>query len=164
VAEASGYRRRVGVVLRTERLVLVPVSADVARDLVAGVSALPAAPGWPDADAVGGMRAALEYGGDLGWILLLDGVVVGDCGTHGAADGELEIRYAIAPAYRRRGLASEAVTALTRWALAEPGVCRVVARRVHTDNIASRRTLERCGYALDAVGERYVDYAKGDSK
>ncbi|HEV7826850.1 MAG TPA: GNAT family N-acetyltransferase [Mycobacteriales bacterium] len=150
--------------LRTERLVLVPVSAEVAQGLVAGVSALPAGPGWPGTETVAGLRSALEYGGDLGWLAVLDGVVVGDCGTHGTADGEVEIRYEIAPAYRRRGLASEVVAALTRWALAEPDVRRVVARRVLADNVASRRTLERCGYALDEVGERYVDYAIGNSK
>ncbi|HEY0484727.1 MAG TPA: GNAT family protein [Mycobacteriales bacterium] len=150
--------------LRTDRLVLAPVSAEAARDVVAGRSALPVAPGWPAPDVVETLRAALDHGGDLGWLVVLDGVVVGDCGTYGEAGGDTEIRYAIAPAYRRRGLASEVVAALTGWALAEPGVHRVVARRVRGDNVASRRTLERCGFTLDEVDDRYVSYVYGDSK
>jgi RimJ/RimL family protein N-acetyltransferase len=150
--------------LRTDRLVLVPVTADAARAVVDAVSALPAAPGWPGDDAVEGLRAALEYGGDLGWFVTLDGVVIGDCGTHGETGGVVEIRYAIAPPYRRRGHATEVVAALTRWLSGQPGVRQVVARRVVADNVASRRTLERCGFTVDEVDGRHVSYVLHYSK
>jgi RimJ/RimL family protein N-acetyltransferase len=154
---------------RTERLVLVPVSRGAAGAVVAGdLSGLRAGADWPPAELVESLSAALEHGGALGWFVTLDGVVIGDCGVHGGVDdaGDVEIGYAIAAPYRRRGYATEVVGALTRWAGEQPGVRRVVARRVLADNVGSRRALERCGFAVDEVRGRYVGYAvavgKGD--
>jgi RimJ/RimL family protein N-acetyltransferase len=150
-------------VLRTRRLLLVPVTPADARAVVSGPG-VAAAGGWPPVDTVEGFRAALDHGGALGWFVTLDGVVVGDCGTHGEADGDLEIRYGIAPPCRGRGYATEVIGALVVWALRTPGVERVVARRVRVENVASRRALERCGFTVDEVDHRYVDYVLGNSK
>ena len=149
-------------VLYTPRLVLVPVVAATARAVVAGdASAVRAGAGWPGDDTVEGLRAALEYGGTFGWFVTLDGVVIGDCGTHGGPDdgGDLEIGYAIAGPYRRRGYATEVVAALADWAARQPGVRRVVARRVLPDNHGSRRALERGGFVVDEAGSGEVGYA-----
>jgi RimJ/RimL family protein N-acetyltransferase len=147
--------------LRTDRLLLVPVTPGDARAVVSGTG-VRAAAGWPPVDTVEGLRAALEHGGALGWFVTLDGLVVGDCGTHGEADGDLEIRYGIAPPYRRRGYATEVIAALVAWARRTPEVERVVARRVRVENVASRRALERCGFTVDEVDNRYVSYVLGD--
>jgi RimJ/RimL family protein N-acetyltransferase len=138
--------------LRTDRLVLRPVRPEEARAVVDGLTV------GPD-PAV--LWAALEYGGPLGWFVVRDGAVIGDCGTHGGvdADGDLEIRYGIASAYRRQGYATEVVGALVRWAGEQPDVRRVVARRVEVGNLGSRRALERCGFVLTDVHDPYVAYA-----
>jgi RimJ/RimL family protein N-acetyltransferase len=147
--------------LRTDRLILVPVSPGQARAVVAGdLAGLPAGPDWPPAELVETLSAALEHGGGLGWFVTLDGVVIGDCGVHGGVDaaGDIEIGYGIAPPYRRRGYATEVVGALARWAGQQPGARRVVARRVLADNVGSRRALERSGFAVDEITGRYVGY------
>jgi RimJ/RimL family protein N-acetyltransferase len=82
-----------------------------------------------------------------------DGLAVGDAGFHGPPDehGEVEIGYALVPAARGAGLAGEATRLLVDWARAQPGVRSVIAR-VDPANEASRRLLERLGFARD--GER----------
>lgn len=60
---------------------------------------------------------------------------------------EVEVGYAVARRLQGRGLATEAVAAMTAWGLerfALPLVVGVVAR----DNVASCRVLERAGFAL----------------
>ena len=143
--------------LRTERLQLVPVRRDVARAVVAGDLAalgregLEPGSGWPHGDTLDGLRLALEHGGGLGWFAVLDGVVVGDCGTHGGpdADGAVEIGYGLAGPYRGRGLATELARALAGWLLADPDVRRVVATTHAAANPASRRVLEKVGFTFD---------------
>ena len=75
------------------------------------------------------------------------GAVVGSCGFKGAPDAEgvVEIAYGLAPAYRGRGYAREAARALTKYALGAGGAACV---RGHTksDNAASARVLESCGF------------------
>ncbi len=87
-------------------------------------------------------------------VSLPDGTEVGGAGFKGApdADGSVEIGYATLPAHRRRGYAAEYTAALSRWALAQPGVKRVRAQ-TEPDNTASQRTLARCGFVPCGVGE-----------
>jgi RimJ/RimL family protein N-acetyltransferase len=89
------------------------------------------------------------------WLVELDGVVIGDCGTHGEpADGEVEIGYGLAAEHRGHGDGGEVVQALSQWLLAQPDVERVVAE-TDADNVPSRRALERAGFR--ATGPtRYV--------
>lgn len=145
--------------IRTARLVLEPASVAVAQAVLDGAGP-DAAPGWPGPDVLQVFRLAAEYGGDPGWLVLRDGLVVGECGTHGGpdADGAVEIRYGIAPAERGQGMATETCAALSAWLLAQPGVDRVTARTHAAGNPASRRVLERCGFALDGVEEANVRY------
>jgi RimJ/RimL family protein N-acetyltransferase len=62
-------------------------------------------------------------------------------------EGEVEIGYAVAERYQGRGLASEAVVAVTRWAFAAFGIERLLGVTAAA-NVASQRTLERAGFAL----------------
>jgi RimJ/RimL family protein N-acetyltransferase len=57
----------------------------------------------------------------------------------------MEVSYVVAPALRRRGLASRAVSALLSWAGQELGV-GVVLLNCRPDNLASRRVAEKCGF------------------
>ena len=63
-------------------------------------------------------------------------------------DGAVEIGYAIAPAWRGRGVATDAVWALLRAAWAAPEVRRVLANTLPEPN-ASVRVLEKSGFARD---------------
>jgi RimJ/RimL family protein N-acetyltransferase len=64
--------------------------------------------------------------------------------------GELELGYIVAREARRRGVATEILRLLTRWAFDE-----VKAQRAYliidVENPASARVAERCGYRLEGV-------------
>ncbi|HVL91454.1 MAG TPA: GNAT family N-acetyltransferase, partial [Actinomycetota bacterium] len=109
--------------VRTERLRLIPCDAA----LLAAVMRDEPLPGlrrhfeWPGDDLRGAIPIMLarlteraETAGWGPWLIVLDGEVIGDAGTHGPPDetGEAEIGFAVVPALRRRGIASEAVEAL----------------------------------------------------
>jgi len=78
-----------------------------------------------------------------------DGVLIGMGGYKGRADeaGMVEIGYAIVPAYRGRGLATEAARGLIDHAFAHEHVNRVDAHTL-AERIASTRVLERAGMRL----------------
>jgi aminoglycoside 6'-N-acetyltransferase len=73
------------------------------------------------------------------------GAVIGHVGFS-PLEGEVEIGFSIAMAFQRRGLASEVIVAASRWALREFALERIVGI-ASTANIASRRALERAGFA-----------------
>ena len=143
----------------TPRLALVRIPAEQARAILAGDhSGLRAGEGWPHDDTLDGLRIAVEHGAPLGWLVVLDGVVIGDCGTHGPADehGSVEIGYGLAAPYRGRGYGTELVRALADWQLAQPDVRRVTAG-VDTANVPSWRALESAGFVCEseADGKRF---------
>jgi [ribosomal protein S5]-alanine N-acetyltransferase len=61
-------------------------------------------------------------------------------------NGAIELGYAIAPAWRGRGLATAAVEALVREAFAEPGVHSILAH-TRPEPGPSTRVLEKSGFA-----------------
>ena len=73
-------------------------------------------------------------------------VIVGVAGYTGppSADGVVEIAYAIAPSYQRRGLATEAARELIRRAFQDMSVRLVCAHTLPEPN-ASTRVLEKLG-------------------
>ena len=60
-----------------------------------------------------------------------------------------ELGYVVAPAARGRGVATEALRQLTKWALAE-GMLRIELL-ISVDNPASQKVAERCGYVREGV-------------
>jgi len=62
---------------------------------------------------------------------------------------EMELGYILAPAARGRGLATEAMRELTRWAF-DQGALRLVLI-IDAVNEPSRRVAERCGYVLEGT-------------
>jgi [ribosomal protein S5]-alanine N-acetyltransferase len=118
---------------------------------------------WPPesaADALPLFLKWLEAAGDqvgwFGWYALAqaDGanapMLVGSCGFLGPPrDGEVKVGYSVLPRFQRRGLATEMVGGLVRWALQQPGVNRIVAE-TEWENPASVRVLMKLGFV--AVG------------
>ena len=150
--------------LSSPRVRLDPISPRQARAMLAG-SPEPDLP-WEEGFPLPSVRGALERivtaegtGYSLqpyfAYVIVRreDGLAVGDAGFHGppSDDGEVEIGYALVPAARGSGLASEAISLLVGWARSQPGVSRVIAR-VDPGNEPSRRVLERLGFERD--GER----------
>ena len=137
--------------LRLERLGLARARAIMAGDL----SVVDAAPGWPHEDSLDGIALEGEHATSdeqTSFLVILSetGQVVGEAGWKGGpdADGEAEIGYGLAAPWRGQGLGTEMVALLTGWVVAQPGV-RVVTAMVRPGNVASRRALERAGFAAD---------------
>jgi RimJ/RimL family protein N-acetyltransferase len=63
--------------------------------------------------------------------------------------GEAELGYVVAPHARGRGVASSALRLLTEWGF-ERGLQRLELR-ISTDNEASMRVAERCGYLREGL-------------
>ncbi len=143
--------------LHGERVSLVPVPYDVAVAVLEGQSLdlvlapHTAAEGWPHDDTADALRPLAEHGGpgeDGGWLVVIGGEVVGDCGWLGGPgpDGDVEIGYGLAAGARSRGLGTEAVALMCAWAEQQPGVRRLTAE-VLPGNEASMRLLRRLGFA-----------------
>ena len=132
---------------------LEPLAEEVARAVLAGnFSVVTRAEGWPHDDTLDAIRMATAPGEEsLVWLVMLEKLVIGECGTVGGLDdaGAIEIGYGLAAEHRRRGYGNELVRALSSWLLAQPRVEQVVARAVLADNVASRRALENAGFVLE---------------
>lgn len=151
----------------TRRLELVPCSLPVAVALGSDVeeagrlldARVPEE--WPDSELAEFLPFYAELLRDdaelLGygiWLLIERNrrTVVGSAGFQGqpSAEGAIELGYGIHPDFRNRGYATEAATALLRWASEQPGVKRVLAY-CDQDNTASQRVVEKAGMSRGEV-------------
>lgn len=106
-------------------------------------SALPAARGALAADPEGA-----RWGTRL-FILDEPRTLVGWGGFKGPpVDGVVELGYAVAPDFRSRGIASDAVLEMLREAFAHTGVVAVIAHTLAEPN-PSTRVLEKTGFLFD---------------
>ena len=144
--------------LRLERLGVARARAIAAGDL----SVVDAAAGWPHDDTLDAVRLYAQHArtdNETGFLVVLaeTGQVVGDAGWKGGpdADGVVEIGYGLAAPFRGQGLGTELVALVTRWALAQPGVRRVVAE-VLLGNEPSLRALRTNGYVVDRTDPPYA--------
>ena len=73
--------------------------------------------------------------------------VIGTIGFHGSPDeqGRLEIGYSVQSAYRRQGIAREAVRAMLDWAATDHGIHRFIAS-ISPDNEASLALTRAFGF------------------
>jgi RimJ/RimL family protein N-acetyltransferase len=134
-------------------ITLEPVTFELARAVIEGrgLGGIVHAPDWPHADTFDALRPLAEHPEHTGpgtFLVLVDGVVVGDCGWFGPpdADGEVEIGYGLAPSVRGQGLGTETVRGLLDWVRAH-GATRVRAE-VLPGNEASLRLLHRLGFEV----------------
>jgi RimJ/RimL family protein N-acetyltransferase len=144
--------------LDTPRLRLHALTRTEAETLLAGdpPGGWHFAPGYPLPDTKDAVGLYLRHGGrDYGFHLVVrrdDGAVVGEIGFVGPPrDGAATIGYAIVPTARRRGYATEAIVALSDWALGQPGVDSVRAQ-TRPDNEPSIRALLRAGFVEGEPG------------
>jgi RimJ/RimL family protein N-acetyltransferase len=146
--------------LTTSRLLLHPLTADEARAIRGGgtLRAWPFAEGYPLPDTYDGLGLFLRHGNErFGFSLVVrreDGLVIGEIGFVGPpASGKVAIGYAIVPAARRHGYATEAIRALSGWALAQEEVEEVRAL-VARDNEPSAHALLRAGFVEAQATEK----------
>ncbi|MEU7058958.1 GNAT family N-acetyltransferase [Streptomyces sp. NPDC046197] len=164
-APVTEWRWSNPLVVPAPRLVLEGVTPAAARDLsLGGDGGFPWIEGGPyqgTRDAAGMVVKAYESGlhrPEWGIFVLVrreDGRALGALGFHGAPDedGRAEVGYDLAEAARGRGYATEALRALSRWALARDDVERLFARVDH-DNLPSQRVVTRAGFVpADRTGE-----------
>ena len=143
------------------RLVLEPVTTEIARAVVAGdLSSLDPAVGWPHDDTVDAMLMMTEPDAGPGWLITSDGHVIGDCGTFGPPDGagQVEIGYGLASSSRGHGYATEAVRALCSWLFADGGTAVITAVTVAHGNLPSRRVLEKVGFTVTDESDGLIRY------
>jgi RimJ/RimL family protein N-acetyltransferase len=146
-----------------EGLTLIPLTTEVAERLLSGQPLeFDCTPGWPHEETLPGIRLALEAHCDPGWLVLKDGVVVGECAVKGGKPygREPEISYGLAGPQRGRGLGTVLVDALSTWLLQQPGV-DVVTADVRWDNAASIRVLEKSGFRHDETdAQNYLRFSR----
>jgi len=158
--------------LRTERLLLVATTLELARAERHGTIPLGAAlgahvsPAWPpplnDENSLRWTIAELERdpagAGWFAWYFLhrehgaLEAVGVGGFRGRPTPDGAVEVGYSILASHHRLGFAPEAVRALLAWAFTHPEVTRVVAHTL-PELAPSIRVLEKCGFTRVGPGE-----------
>ena len=105
-----------------------------------------------EAEWVERYRRGRDEGPSYGWAIVDDGRCMGVALVPHISEEtrEAEIGYILAPHARGRGLATEAVNRLTRWAFEERGMQRVELR-ISVGNDASARVAERCGYVYEGT-------------
>ena len=93
-------------------------------------------------------------------VLRSDHTCIGELGFKGISHGcAVEIGYGILPEYEGNGFTTEAVQAMTQWALANPDVIFVEAE-TETDNKGSQRVLEKCGFMPAGHGKEGPRFIK----
>ena len=154
------------IVLETERLLIFPLSRSEMRLYTQQGNALEKSLGLEKGnreitpeltDALKhSIMPAIEQGNSLIefvtlWTIIYrqDNVMVGDLCFKGGPGPkkEIEIGYGTYPEYRGKGFMSEAIIAITRWALSRPDV-KLVLAETKDGNVASQQILKKAGFRL----------------
>lgn len=145
----------------TERLKIYAAGEAEMKALIAREAAEPLKAAYKEM-----LDGALAHPAEWDWyavrmIELADGTHIGELCFKGISPlGAAELGYGIREEYQGRGFATEAVTAVTEWALQQPGIKRVEAE-ADTNNAASLRVLEKCGFLpTGETGEEGPRFAK----
>lgn len=165
----TGWHWYNSLVIPAERLTLVAVRPAAAADLVAGgTGGFDWVEGGPFAgtrDAAGMLMKTYEAGAhrpEWGMFVLVreeDGLAVGGIGYHGPPneEGLVEIGYDLATSARGQGYATEALRALSAWALAHDDVKTVFAV-VDRANLPSQGVVSRAGFTRVSEDEEQFAY------
>jgi RimJ/RimL family protein N-acetyltransferase len=172
-APVTDWRWHNNLVLPTERLTLEGVHPAAAADLAAGGDGgfewIAGGPFQGTREAATFMTKAYQAGlhrPEFGVFALVrrdDGRAVGGMGFHGVPDeeGRAEVGYDLVEGARGQGYATEALRALTGWALARDDV-RTVLATVERDNLASQAVVSRAGFKRVSEDHDELVYELGD--
>lgn len=152
--------------LETKRMILYPISDEEMQQLIDNESD----PGMKQAysEMLEGCKINHEkrIWNAIWFMQLKDAAktIVGDFAFKGLGeDGMIEIGYGLREGFCGNGYMTEAVKAVTEWALTQEGVLRAEAE-TDDDNEASKRVLLNAGYVLNGVrgeeGPRFVYVGK----
>ena len=144
--------------LETERLLLMPFTGADAHRLLSGIRQRDWSAGYPtDGDLeivrmVAKNPANFSPTNRFGPYKLIErasGLLIGGVGFMGppGPDGAVELGHGIAPEWRNRGVATEAVRGLLELAWSQPSVARVFAT-TDPSNAASARVLEKAAMSF----------------
>ncbi|MGW0144696.1 GNAT family N-acetyltransferase [Streptomyces sp. NPDC003333] len=174
-APVDAWRWKNDLVLTSGRLTLQGLTpataADIAQGGDGGFDWVVGGPYEGTREAAGMLTQAYEAGlhrPEFGVFVLVrqeDGLAVGGIGFHGAPDeeGRVEIGYDLVEGARGRGYATEALDALSRWALARDDVHSLCAT-VEEDNVPSQRVVERAGYVRAGAEEERAVQGRHESE
>ncbi len=113
---------------------------------------------WPRHQALEDTRNFLNYawhawgqGTDFSFSIRLKGAnrLIGACGFLND-EGKVQVGYVLGPLHWGKGYATEAAQKLITFLLAQPGIYKI-GSFVDSDNQASVRVLEKCGFVVEAV-------------
>lgn len=85
----------------------------------------------------------------LGIVLRATGEIIGHVGLSPLTDSQVEIGYAIGEAYQGKGFATQAVAAVSKWAVMNCDLEKINGI-VACENIGSGRVLEKAGFTLES--------------
>jgi RimJ/RimL family protein N-acetyltransferase len=143
-----------GLTLREVRDEDLPLLFEQWADPVAAHMAAFTAPDHMDRDAFERRWSRLRADGTvLTRVIVFDDEVAGTIGSWGEP-GEREVTYWIGRSYWGKGIATDALNAFLAVERSRP-----LHARVASDNVASRRVLEKCGFPVVAT-ERNVAEAR----
>jgi len=155
--------------ITTARLLLVPFTMIDVERLLNGIRQPDWSPGYPTegdleiAQMVAQTRADSFADDGFGPYKIVErasATVIGGAGfvAPPGSDGAVEIGYGLAPEWRNRDIATEAVRGLLEFAWSHPAVERVFAR-TDPSNLASARVLEKAGMSFVRIdaGLRYYE-------
>ena len=150
--------------IKTERLILRPVAEEDLYDLHACCAEEDVGyfTGWPTHRSVEETREVLgkwiAAGNRLAVVHIPDGRTIGYIGVYPDSDegreDTRELGFAISRAYRRRGLMSEAIRALTV-EIFEEGEVRFIWACCYDMNEPSRNLIEKCGFSFVRMGTHF---------
>jgi RimJ/RimL family protein N-acetyltransferase len=156
------------MILGTTRLCLRPIAVSDAPALFAGRGdpAVMRYWDWPEQDSVGSVRAVLEAhiprpddASMLWWVAALtpDGPAIGECDLSeiDRHNRRAEVGFLFARAHWGKGYAQEAMARIVAYAFEDLDLERLWAR-FHAGNEASRRLLERLGFAQEGTLRGHV--------
>lgn len=167
----SAWRWHNALSIPAGRVTLREVSPAAAADLAAGgTGGLTWIGGGPfdgTRRAAEGVTKAYASGvhrpewGMFALVRVEDEVAVGGMGFHGPPDeeGVAEVGYDLAVGARGRGYATEALRALSAWALDRPDVTSLLAVIEH-ENVASQAVVARAGYVRASDREDHRTYLR----
>ncbi|MEU6374573.1 GNAT family N-acetyltransferase [Streptomyces sp. NPDC046909] len=166
------WRWNNNLVLATDRLTLEGVTPASAADLTTGGTGgfdwVVGGPYQGTRDASGMILKAYEAGvhrPEFGMFVLVreeDDLAVGGMGFHGPPDeeGRVEIGYDLVEGARGRGYATEALRALSEWALARNDV-RTLFATIDAGNVRSQGVVTRAGFRKVSEDEEGLAYELG---